>query len=99
MIFKLETQGWRSWVGTYKPEVEWSHRAGAVTIAIPTEVITDPCHDRARRDPGSSLDDPAEALAGLPGLVAVQPPSDVTAFESKPELPLESAISRLGGRA
>lgn len=76
--FSIESPGWNSWVGTYKEAAE--DQSVILTVASPTEVVVDPCHDQTWRSPGTAAADFASALAALPGMTLVTPPSPVTAF-------------------
>jgi hypothetical protein len=80
VLFTIQDQGWRSWVGTFKENASDPGRPVALTVASPTHLFSDPCTLRARVTPGPTVKDFAEGLVAMSGFDLVEPISDVIAF-------------------
>lgn len=81
VVFTVPEEGWLSWTGAFKEQAggDAADQLVGLTIAIPTHVVSDPCHEHGWHDPGPSVDDLAAALAALPGLELTTAPTAVTA--------------------
>jgi len=77
VVFTINGEGWRAWPGTYKEGGE--DATVGLTIAVPSEVVVDPCHQHAWVDPGPTVADLANALDHLPGFEVVAAVADVSA--------------------
>lgn len=97
-------EDWMSWAGAYKPNPANEEVYVGLTIMAPSKLIDDPCRSRTWSDPGPTVADLADGLAGLPGMVVIDAPSAVTAFGYEgqhlilevPDLPFDPARESQG---
>lgn len=79
VIYQVAAEGWESWSGAAKRNVN-GHVL--LTITTVTNVVRDGCLDHRPLEPpvGPTVGDLATALTQLPPFVVTAPPSDVTMF-------------------
>jgi hypothetical protein len=86
VLYTIPADGWRAWIGTFKPEegalLGLEERRVGISIVTVTNLVVDGCTDHRLTDPpvGPSVDDLATALADLGPFVVTSPPRDVTIY-------------------
>lgn len=81
VFYTIPTDGWLSWIGTFKPEqgTDTPYQSVGMSIVNVTNVVQQGCTTHAAANPpvGPTVDDMATALAALSPFVLTKPPSDV----------------------
>jgi hypothetical protein len=84
VLYTIPGDGWRSWIGTFKPEEGHGayYRHVGMSIVNVTNLVVDGCTNHSAADPpvGPTVNDLATALAALPPFVVATRPRDVTIY-------------------